>query len=235
MSRTPYFISRWLAISTLTAATAAVGLTGCRTVTTAPANVQLAGLWIRDKAASDDADAKIVAAVAKTQAELRRRLNRMGYGGGAPPGGVGGGENAPGGPEAPPDESFDGPGDRYGGPGQLGPDFRDIRIRLLQTLRPPSELKIEVEGDLVQLAADRLPARDYRLGERISRFDEYGTAIIDATWSSESFVLRWRYTSHGSRSERYEVDRASGALTLTQQIVDPYVGKIAIRSVYRRG
>jgi hypothetical protein len=226
MSRTPYFFSRWLALSTLTAVTAVLGFAGCRTVTTAPADAQLAGLWVRDKAASDDADAKIAAAVTKTQSELRRRLNRMGYGGG--------GENAPGGPDAQSDESFDGPGDRYGGPGQLGPDFRDIRVRLLQALRPPSELRVEVDDDLVQLAGDRLPPRDYRLGERISRFDEYGTATIDAKWSSRAFVLRWHYTSHGTRSERYEVDPGNRTLILTQQIADPYVGKIALRSVYRR-
>jgi len=79
------------------------------------------------------------------------------------------------------------------------------------------------------------PPREYRLGERISRFDEYGTSVINATWSHGAFALRSSYTSHASHTERYEVDASTGVLTVTQQISDPTVGKIAIRSVYRRG
>jgi hypothetical protein len=229
MSRTRYFSSPGLTLCALIAA-AGAALTGCSTITTAPADAPLAGQWSRDKSASDDVDAKVGAVIAKAQQIMRRRMRSAGYDG---PGGSGG-ENAPGGPEAP-DESFDIPTDRYGGPGQLGPDFRGIRARLLQALRPPADLRIEVQGDLVRLAGDQLPPREYRLGERISRFDEYGTAIIDALWSHQAFILRWRYTSHGTRSERYEVDPASGALTLTQQIRDPYVGPIVLHSVYRRG
>jgi len=234
MSTTSYFISRRLAFSALIATAAALGLMGCATVTTAPTDVMLGGRWTRDKAASDDVDAKVAASIATAQANLRRRLNRSGYGnpqGGGPPGSNG--DNAPGDADAP-DESFDTPGDRYGGPGLLGPDFRGLRARLLQALRSPAELQIEVQGDLVRLADDHLPPRDYRLGERISRLDEYGTAIINASWSHQAFVLRSSYTSHASRKERYEVDPATGRLTLTQNIDDPYIGKISLHIVYRR-
>jgi hypothetical protein len=234
MSRTSYFISPRLAFSTLIATAAALGLLGCATVTTAPADTTLAGHWSRDKAASDNVDAKVAASVATAQANLRRRLNRYGYGnpqaGGSP---GANGDTAPGETDAP-DESFDTPGDRYGGPGLLGPDFRGLRARLLQALRSPAELQIEVQGDLVRLADDHLPPRDYRLGERISRLDEYGTAIINASWSHQAFVLRSSYTSHASRKERYEVDPATGRLTLTQNIDDPYIGKISLHIVYRR-
>jgi len=234
MSRTSYFMSRRLALSTLIAAAAALGLMGCATVTSAPTDTALGGRWSRDKAASDDVDAKVTASIATAQTNLRRRLNRSGYGnpqGDGPP--SSNGDNAPGGADAP-DESFDTPGDRYGGPGLLGPDFRGLRARLLQALRSPAELQIEVQGDLVRLADDHLPPRDYRLGERISRFDEYGTAIINATWSHQAFVLRSSYTSHASRNERYQVNPATGVLTLTQEINDPYIGKISLHSVYRR-
>jgi hypothetical protein len=201
-------------------------LAGCRTATTAPPSAHLSGNWSRDAAASDDVDAKVAAAIAKSQSLLRRRNNRMGYGSGD--------GNAPEVAE-PPDESFDTPGDRYGGPGQLGPDYRGLRTRLLQSLRPPTQLIIEVNDDLVRISADRLPPRDYQLGERISRFDEYGTSIINARWSHAAFVLRSSYTSHASRTVRYEVDPVTGLLTVTDLIFDPTLGRLELRSVYRRG
>jgi hypothetical protein len=209
-------------------------LTGCRTVTNAPANTRLAGQWSLDKAASDDASAKVAATINTAQQRLRRRnADRYGMGGdmpSSPPG-----NNGAGGAEGGPDESFDTPGDRYGGPGMLGPDFRTLRARLQQALLAPAALHLEVQGELVRVTSDQLPAREYRLGERISRFDEYGTSVIDANWSHGAFVLRSSYTSHAWRTERYEVDASTGVLTVTQQISDPTVGKIAVRSVYRRG
>jgi hypothetical protein len=91
-----------------------------------------------------------------------------------------------------------------------------------------------VQGDLVTITSDQLPPRDYHLGERISRFDEYGTSVITASWSKNEFVLRSHYTSHASHSSTYSVDPGTGALNLTQQLIDPTVGKIMLHSVYRR-
>jgi hypothetical protein len=232
MSRKRYLISRRLWAGML--ATAVIcALTGCRSVTTAPADTRLAGQWSLDKAASDDASAKVAATINTAQQRLRRRnADRYGMGSDSPPSPPG--NNGPSGAEGGPDESFDTPGDRYGGPGMLGPDFRTLRARLQQALLAPAALHLEVQGELVRVTSDQLPAREYRLGERISRFDEYGTSVIDATWSHGAFVLRSSYTSHASRTERYEVDASTGVLTVTQQISDPTVGKIAVRSVYRR-
>ena len=231
MSRKPYLISRRLWAGVL--ATAVIGaLTGCRTVTTAPADTRLAGQWSLDKAASDDASAKVVAAINTAQQRLRRR-NAERYGMGSDSPSSQSGNNGASGAEGP-DESFDTPGDRYGNPGMLGPDFRTLRARLQQALLTPASLHLEVQGELVRITSDQLPPREYRLGERISRFDEYGTSVINATWSHGAFALRSSYTSHASHTERYEVDASTGVLTVTQQISDPTVGKIAIRSVYRR-
>jgi hypothetical protein len=231
MSRKPYLISRRLWAGALASAVICA-LTGCRSVTTAPADTRLAGQWSLDKAASDDASAKITAAITTAQQRLRRRNeDRYGIVGGGPS--AQSGNNGASGAEGP-DESFDTPGDRYGNPGMLGPDFRTLRARLRQALLTPASLQLEVQGELVRVTSDQMPAREYHLGERISRFDEYGTSVIDANWSHGAFVLRSSYTSHAYRSERYEVDASTGMLTVTQLISDPTVGKIAIRSVYRR-
>jgi len=209
----------------------AAGMAGCETTATAPADTHLAGTWELDKAASDDPDAKIAKAMGAAQARLRKALARYGYGA----------ENADrerppadGGADAP-DYTYDTPGDRFGGPGRVGPDFRGLKTRLHQTLSPPPELKLGVEGDLVSVTDVPLPPRDYRLNERLSRIDEYGTANITASWVREEFVLKSNYSSHASRSDTYQVDPVTGQLILTQLLIDPTVGRITIRSVYRRG
>ncbi len=84
-------------------------------------------------------------------------------------------------------------------------------------------------GAVLRFVVDGL-VRD-RVGARLP----WGTAVINVTWSHDMFELDYKYTSHASHSETYQVDPASGALTVTEQITDPIVGKIVVRSVYRRG
>jgi hypothetical protein len=203
-------------------------LLACATVTTAPTGTQLAGSWRIDRAASDDAEAKVASVMNQAESRMHKALARYGYG---PEPGEGHDPDTA--PDAP-DYSFDTPGDRYGGPGRVGPDFRGLRLRLRQALTPASQLQLTVQGDLVTITSDQLPPRDYHLGERISRFDEYGTSVITASWSKNEFVLRSHYTSHASHSSTYSVDPGTGALNLTQQLIDPTVGKIMLHSVYRR-
>ena len=230
MSGTPFSYAR-LVLGALCATLIAGGPVACETVTTPPPDSQLTGTWRLDKSASDDPDAKVAKVFAAAQSKLRHSLSRYNY-----PKDEGGDQTSAAGDTAPdaPDYSFDTPGDRYGGPGRVGPDFRGLRLRLRQALIPPTALQLAVQGDLVSITSDQLPSRDYRLGERISRFDEYGTAVITATWTHQEFVLQSNYTTHASRSETYQVAPDTGALTLTQQIVDPTVGKIILHSVYRR-
>jgi hypothetical protein len=215
----------------LTAVLLAGGLSACETTSTVPPDSHLGGDWRLDRAASDDPDATIAKAMNLAESKLRRRLANYGYG---PDRSLPGQGAAPDSAPDAPDYSFDTPGDRYGGPGLVGPDFRGLRARLQQALIPPSALHLDIQDDVVAIGADKLPPRDYRLGERLSRFDEYGTAIITPNFAHEQFVLKSNYTSHAQRIETYLVDPASGVLTLTQQLTDPTVGRILLHSIYRR-
>lgn len=210
---------------------ALIVLAGCETNTTAPTDSHLGGEWRLDRAASDDPDATINKAMSLAESKLRHRLAKYGFG---PPPDQGTGPGSDNAPDAP-DYSFDTPGDRYGGPGLVGPDFRGLKARLRQALIPPAALHLDVEDDVVAIGADQLPPRDYHVGEKLSRLDEYGTAIITPSFSHEQFVLKSNYTTHAQRIDTYEVNPASGALTLTEQISDPTVGRILVHSVYRRG
>lgn len=202
------------------------GLSACETTSTAPSDSHLSGDWQLDRSASDDPDATIAKAMNAAESKLRHRLAKYGYG---PDQGTGPDNSA----DAP-DYSFDTPGDRYGGPGLVGPDFRGLRLRLRQALIPPRALHLDIQDEIVAIGADQLPPRAYRLGEKLSRFDEYGTAIIMPTFSREQFVLKSNYTSHALRIDTYEVNPANGLLTLTEQFTDPIVGRIVLHSVYRR-
>lgn len=228
ISGMPFFNAR-LVSGLLCAALLAGSQVACQTVTTAPTNTHLSGSWNLDKSASDNPEAKIAAVMSEAQAKLRRRLARYG--------GDEGDKSAPAdtSPDAP-DYTYDIPEDpsRYGSPGRVGPDFRGLRVRLRQALTPPNSLQLDIAGDLVTISSDQLPPREYRLGERLSRIEEYGTAVITASWSHDIFELNSRYTSHASHSETYQVDPATGALDVTQELLDPTVGKILLHTVYRR-
>ena len=201
----------------------------CETVTTAPPDTHVVGSWRLDKSASDDPDAAIAKAMHTAEAKLHRRLAKYGYG---PDRDATADRDTP---ADGPDYSFDTPGDRYGGPGFIGPDFRGLRVRLQQALDPPARLVLEADSDLVTITEDELPPRDYRLGEDLSRIDEYGTARISASWSHDAFVMKSNYSSpRAKRIDTYGVNPATGALTLTQEFTDPTVGRIILHSIYRR-
>jgi hypothetical protein len=214
----------------LGAALVAGMISACETVTTVPPDTHIVGSWRLDKSASDDPDATIAKAMHTAESKLHRRLAKYGYGPDHPDTSSDHDPAAEG-----PDYSFDTPGDRYGGPGFIGPDFRGLRARLDEALDPPDQLVLEADADLVTITEDQLPPRDYHVGERLSRIDEYGTARISATWSHDAFVMKSSYSSpHATRIDTYEVNPSTGALTLTQQFDDPIVGKILLHSVYRR-
>jgi hypothetical protein len=228
MSATPVLHRRSRRIL-LGAVLIAGAFSACETVTTAPPDSHVAGNWRLDKSASDDPDAAIAKAMHTAEAKLHHRLAKYGYG---PDRDATADRDIP---ADGPDYSFDTPGDRYGGPGFIGPDFRGLRARLQEALDPPARLVLEVDSDLVTITEDELPPRDYRLGEDLSRIDEYGTARISATWSHDAFVMKSNYSSpRAKRTDTYEVNPATGALTLTQEFNDPIVGRILLHSIYRR-
>lgn len=219
----------------LSAGTALLALDACATVSTLPAGNRLSGHWAIDVVASDDVGMRVDRAIALARARLRRRRN-----GGlddSPPGaglGAGPAEAAPGGPtdsDGGPDADDQGP-DEYG---RIGPDFMQLRERLAQALAAPAKLVITASADELRLEADTLPPRDYHLGERFSRIDEYGTATIDSGWKDDAFQLRLRYGNHATLIERYRTDTSGAGLEVLHRLSDPTVGKIEVRSVYRRG
>jgi hypothetical protein len=229
MSGTPVLNRRCRRIL-LGAALIAGALSACETVTTAPPASHVVGSWRLDESASDDPDATIAKAMHTAEAKLHHRLAKYGYGldrdATSPERDTG----ADG-----PDYSFDTPGDRYGGPGFIGPDFRSLQARLHEALDPPDRLVLEADSDLVTITEDQLPPRDYHTGETLSRIDEYGTARISAKWSHDAFIMKSSYSSpRGRRTDTYEVSPATGALTVTQEFDDPTVGKIIVHSIYRR-
>lgn len=230
MSATPVLNHRWLRIL-LGAALVAGAFSACETVTTAPADTHVVGSWRLDRSASDDPDTTVAKAVQTAESKLHHRLAKYGYGPDRADA-LAEHDAAPDGP----DYSFDTPGDRYGGPGFIGPDFRRLRARLHEALDPPAKLVLAADADLVTITEDELPPRDYRVGEDLSRIDEYGTARISTSWSRGAFVMKSTYSSpRARRTDTYEVNPANGALTLTQQFDDPTVGRITLHSIYRRG
>jgi hypothetical protein len=123
--------------------------------------------------------------------------------------------------------------DQYGNTRLLGPDFRALSANLVHAVSSPHELEIDVDGDAVRVWADQLPARDYRLGEGFSRFDEFGTAHMMPTWSGNAFVLFARYSNGTRLTERYEVQPGQNTLTRTVELIDPIAGKLQLHSTYR--
>ena len=201
-----------------------LSLGACATISV-PVDSPLSGRWQLDAPASDNVEATIQQSISSAEAKLRKRRDRQGAT--AVRRGNGGGAH--------PDEDFDAPSDQFGNLGAIGPDFRQLHDLLLQSLTAPSLLVIQVQSGLVNLQHDNLPARGYRPGETDTRFEEYGTSQLQARWLDSAFVLREAYTSGAKLVERYAIDAHDGTLSYTRTLQDPTVGKLVLKSVYRRG
>ena len=139
-------------------------------------------------------------------------------------------------PDAP-DYSFDTPGRPLWRPRARRPGFSRTQRAAAPGTVPADALQLNVEDDLVTISAISCRRANIAWAKRLSRLEEYGTAVITASFSHELFMLKSNYTtytSHAQRIDTYEVDPATGALTVTEQINDPTVGKILLHSVYRR-
>jgi hypothetical protein len=203
---------------------------GCTSTSTAPGNPHLSGQWQLDKAASDDANAKISQAIDAAESKLRKRLSDAGFSQYDSSGGNGGHRSHRG-------DSSGGPelnGDEFTQTGFIAPDFAELRRNLRQVLGSPQSLTIEVKPDDVRLAGDNAPARDYPPDDEFTRIDEYGTARIDTSWTGMTFTLRARYSSKATVTESYTADERAGTLTVMRHLTDPVVGKLTVRAVYRR-
>lgn len=229
-------IAKHLLASLALAALAA--LAGCAS-TPGPPNPQLQGAWRLDSAASDNVAALIGNAI-RTAQNRRRRRHGGGSGFGPPgagPGGAGGTSEGPGGEAG--GDADEGPqggaqtGADLDAGGLIGPDFQALRERLQQTLGSPRSLRFRIQGDDVLIQHDDLPARDYQPGESITRFDEYGTAQVRASWKDGGLTIAERFTSGARLEQRYALD-AHGALVFTRALRDPTVGRLELKSIYRR-
>jgi hypothetical protein len=212
----------------------ALGLnTACTSTSTAPQSPRLSGQWQLDRTASDDADAKISEAIEQAESKLRKRLAEAGFSQYDQNSGNGGGHRARHGGSGNSD-STELNGEEFSQTGFIGPDFAALRRNLHQALGSPQSLTIDVKPDAVRLAADNGPPRDYPSGDEFTRIDEYGTAHIDTSWSGPTFNLRARYSSKATMSESYTADDRTDTLTVMRHLTDPVVGKLSVRSVYRR-
>lgn len=208
---------------------------GCASLSpTAPANPLVAGNWQLDKSASDLVDTKVSASIAQWQERLRKHYGDLGAGGaGTAQGATGGrGGHQDGSPAGQGDYQYS--NEEFDAFRPLGPDFKEVRRRLILVLTPPDLITFDAHGESVRIAPDHMPARDYHTDEEFSRIDEYGTAKIDAGWSGDAFELQARYSSHARLIEHYAVDSRTDTLTVSYHLQDPMVGKIDINNVYRR-
>jgi hypothetical protein len=223
--RRPWRTVAWVALCSV--------LLGACATTQAPPDSGLSGQWRLDAAASDNIAMVVSGAVSKAQARLRRRNARFfGRSGGAGPGVAGG--NAGGGGDADNGGGEDDTAtDVFGDNPRIGPDFRELRSRLMDALGASASLALGVRPGTVEVQRDQLPPRDYQPGERTTRYDEYGTAILSSAWDGKAFELRQRYTSGARLTERYEVG-TGGTLLYTRTLQDPTVGKVQVKSVYHR-
>jgi hypothetical protein len=210
----------------------ALSLGAISCTTTSPSDPHLAGRWQLDKSSSDDADAKISAAIGAAESKLRKRLSNAGFSQYDQPtsphhGRGGSGANPPG-------DAGELNGEEFSQTGYIGPDFNALRRNLRRVLGSPNSLTIDVKPDYVRLAGDDAPPRDYPPDDEFIRMDEYGTARIDTSWSGSSFHLRARYQSKATVTESYTADEHAGTLTVVRYLIDPVAGKLTVHSLYRR-
>lgn len=198
----------------LVALTAALS-TGCSTLKEQPADVTartLQGTWTLNDNGHEAAIAQLDTLLEK-QREKQRRDRRRG-----PPG------------------SNDAPG-LDGGPEDLSYTPQELKFRrdqLVQFLTPAQRLGIEQSDTDILFKADDAPLRDLEPGHTLTRFDESGTATIEAGWDGKSFVVRTRFTDGSSREERYTPDAKARSLVVVRNLNENSLGKLALTSEYSR-
>jgi hypothetical protein len=219
-------------IASLTVAFAlTLGTASCSTSSVALSDPHLTGKWQLDPGASDDADARIAAAIDAAELKLRRRLSNAGYSQYDEP--VGGGRRGRGGGPGDPSNNAAGlNGEEFSQTGYIGPDFNALRNNLHRVLASPKTLAIDVKPDDVRIAGDDSPPRDYPPDDAFTRIDEYGTARIDTSWRGATFYLRARYESRATVKEIYSANTRADTLTVVRDLSDPVAGKLSVRSVY---
>ncbi|HTP40062.1 MAG TPA: hypothetical protein VMI92_10865 [Steroidobacteraceae bacterium] len=204
--RTPF-----LALAALTAALC-VGCASLKEQPEGAAGHSLQGNWTLDDNGHEAAIAQLDTLLDKQRQKLRRERRR----------GPAGSNDAPGFEGGPEDLSF------------TPQEQRERRDQLVQFLTPPQQLAIQQSDTDVLLKADNASPRDLEPGHTLTRFDESGTATIEAGWDGVSFVVRTRFTDGSSREERYTPDAKAGSLVVVRNLDENSLGKVQLTSRYTR-
>ena len=215
--------SPWHLIPAGCVLTATLGASACSSLATQPAGTTaaLAGNWQLDVTESDDFDRKLGPLLEAQRERMRPRHNQViapGSRGGSDgdPSGAGRGPNELDALMMPPEE-----------PGK-------IRERLAGELRPPAKLQIALSADTVAITGDADPARQFHPGQSVSRIDSTGAASLSSGWDQSAFVVHAKYTNHGSRGWRYELEPGGSVLRLSFEAEDPEFGSFKLQTHYRR-
>ena len=185
---------------------------GCQSLSTepTPAAATMAGTWQVDQAASDDFDSKLAPLLQQVH---RHELPRAP----APAQPGAGGRAVQIDPLLMPPED----------PGKL-------RTRLGDDLRPAAALRIALVGDGVEITRDAEPTRMFSPTQTVSRIDTSGASSVECGWDQGAFVIRAKYTNHGSRSWHLQHDTTADTLTVTFLASNPEFGNLALHTLYRR-
>jgi hypothetical protein len=194
----------WLACLSLVA--------GIASGANSPADARLAGRWRLDAGASSNFDAELQRYLTARQQLQQREFERMRR-------------------RYPPLEAGAIPGLQD----ELPPEPMETqRDRLVDSLRPPRQLGIALQGDEVRLTADDLPPSALPLNDRMIRVDGSGSAEIRLRAAASGLTLSYRYLGKARRSQQFTLDSKGDTLrvTLTWQERDNL--KLTVSSVYRR-
>jgi len=174
-------------------------------------DARLAGHWQLDAAASDSFDTQLqhyLAATQQAQRQHDRRHRRF---------------------ELTQAETA------AGVPDELPPEPQETqRQRLVDALRPPTQLRIALQGDAVEFAPDDLPPSSMPVDEVMIRVDASGSAQVRLKPASGGMSLSYRYLGDARRSQQYQLDGKTGTLRVTLVWQEHDGVKFTLRSVYRR-
>ncbi len=187
-----------------------LSLWGCHSLSPepAPAAATMAGDWRVDPANSDDFDHQLVGVLRQARRHDQPRLPPQGQAAG------GGAQIEP--LTMPPED----------------PD--KMRTRLGDDLRPAAALRIALIGEGVEITRDAEPTRQFYPSQSVSRIDSSGAARLECGWDQGAFVIRAKYTNHGSRSWRLEHDATADTLRVTFVATHPEYGHLELHTLYRR-
>jgi hypothetical protein len=187
-------------------------LSGCAHLAARPSGdaQPLAGNWVLDPAHSDDFNALLDHYLGEHRRKLRERTRSMETAGARDPREV--------------------PALTMYSPEEPGRE----RARMAEDLQLPDTLAVALADSGISIRGGSEPVRHFVPGEKVTRIDVSGTAIVACGWEAQAFVISARYVNKAQRNWRYELDRASGELRVDFAGHDPEYGDLTLHARYRR-